>query len=323
LVAPTDRSNVRTAIGSQARLINRWVPAKMKLSFFIAVLALFVCASLDAAENGAPDSAKVFIYKKTPQNNLKLLVDYPPGWKGSDKRPAILFFFGGSWKYGSPAQFKIQATYLASRGLVAVRADYRIGTRDKTRPVDCVEDARSAMRWLRRHAAEQGIDPERIIAAGGSAGGHLAACTAFLPGPDAASDDLTVSCKPCALVLFNPVVDFTLISSLVTNAESAGLTMNISPGEFLTAGAPPAILFFGGDDKLIEQGRRFAGNSRKLGNRVEFQVAPGVGHGFFNKPPWREITLKCADEFLAALGLLQGPPTVQIPDAAKALQPEK
>jgi acetyl esterase len=294
----------------------------MNASWLAAVLALLLGASLHAADSSAPDQSKSFIYKKTPQIELKLLVDYPAGWKASDQRPAILFFFGGGWTHGSPSQFKMQAAYLASRGLVAVRADYRIASRDKTTPFDAVEDARSAMRWLRRHAAEQGIDPARIIAAGASSGGHLAAGAALLPGPDAASDDLTVSCKPCALVLFNPVVDFGAIRAMAANPDKTKL-MKISPAEFLTTNEPPAILFFGGADPLIEQGRRFAWKSRQLGNWVDFYVAPGVSHGFFNNPPWQEITLKQTDEFLAVLGLLQGPPTVRNPDATKSLQAEQ
>ncbi len=318
----------------------------MKASFSAPFFALLLAACLNAAESSAPDQSKAFIYKKTPQIDLKLLVDYPPGWKASDKRPAIVFFFGGGWTHGSPGQFKMQAAYMANRGLVAVRADYRIGDRDKTTPLECIEDARSAVRWLRQHAAEQGIDPDRIIAAGESAGGHLAACTAFLPGPDSASDDLSVSCKPCALVLFDPPVDFSGIPIVATNAEDiamgrkmglftvpgtaaqtnaelTAMAMKMSPAAFLTASAPPAILFFGTADRSLEQGRRFTEKSRKLGNRVEFYTALGVKHGFLIQPPWREITLKQADEFLASLGLLQGLPTVQIPDATKTLQAEK
>ena len=69
----------------------------------------------------------------------------------------------------------------------------------------CCADAKSALRYVRAHATELGIDPQRIAAAGGSAGGHLAAFTALVDGLDDPQDDLAVSCKPNALVLFNPV----------------------------------------------------------------------------------------------------------------------
>ena len=61
------------------------------------------------------------------------------------------------------------------------------------------------MRYVRSHAEGLGIDPDRIAAAGGSAGGHLAVFTALVPGIDDPAEDLKVSCKPQALVLFNPV----------------------------------------------------------------------------------------------------------------------
>src|SRR5690606_17083148 len=68
---------------------------------------------------------------------------------------------------------------------------------------ECVIDAKAAMRWIRAHAAKLGIDPNRLAAAGGSAGGHLAAAVATLPDHDAA--DRSVSTVPNALALFNPV----------------------------------------------------------------------------------------------------------------------
>ena len=99
-------------------------------------------------------------YKKTPQGALAMHLHFPPGWKAEDKRPAIVLFFGGGWRAGSVQQFLKQAEYLARRGMVVARADYRVKLRHGTSPVECVEDGKSAVRWLRRHAAELGIDPK-------------------------------------------------------------------------------------------------------------------------------------------------------------------
>ena len=69
---------------------------------------------------------KTFTYKKTKQADLAIVVHYPLDWKESDTRPVIVFFFGGGWTEGSIHQFEPQASYLASRGMVAARADYRV-----------------------------------------------------------------------------------------------------------------------------------------------------------------------------------------------------
>ncbi len=108
----------------------------------------------------------------------------------------------------TPEQFEQQCRYLASRGMVAITVDYRVASRHKTKAVDAVRDAKSAVRWFRSHAAELMIDPDRIVAAGGSAGGHLAACTGTLNDFDEPDEDHSVSSRPNALVLFNPAVSF-------------------------------------------------------------------------------------------------------------------
>jgi acetyl esterase len=117
---------------------------------------------------------KEIVYKTIGERKLKMNVDFPPGWKKTDTRPVIVFFFGGGWNGGSVNAFARQAEYFSSRGLVCARADYRIKNKDGVTPDKCVEDARSAIRWVRANSAELGIDPQKLITAGGSAGGHLA-----------------------------------------------------------------------------------------------------------------------------------------------------
>ena len=97
------------------------------------------------------------------EKELQIHLNYPPGWKPGDKRAGIVFFFGGGWTGGSVEQFALQAEYFASRGLVAARADYRVKSRDQVTPDKCVEDARSAVRWMRKNAKLLGIDPKKLI----------------------------------------------------------------------------------------------------------------------------------------------------------------
>ena len=266
------------------------------------------------------------LYKTTPEGELKLHVFSPAGEiQATVLRPCVVFFFGGGWKSGSYLQFVPQAEYLAGRGIVAACADYRILSIHKTTPDKAVEDAKSAIRWVRGHAVELGIDPDKIIASGGSAGGHLAACTALGTAYDAASDDKSISDKPNAMVLFNPAMNIaTLFKQRDTGDSAMTLEMAeaITPNNFISKDTPPAILFFGTADKLKAGGDEYVTKAKALGLRAEMYGAPDMPHGFFNKEPWIQITAKQMDLFLTSLGYLGGEPTIQMPERAPALVKE-
>jgi acetyl esterase/lipase len=258
------------------------------------------------------ENTKTFTYTKTKEADLEMVVHFPPRWKATDKRPGIVFFFGGGWENGTIKAFEPQARYFASRGLVTARADYRVKSRHGVTPKDCVDDARSAVRWFRQNAAEFGVDPDRIVAAGGSAGGHIAACTSLMPA--SALKDEQGSCRANALILFNPVLRFgPQMLKRIDNDEAVGKA--ISPVLHLTKDSPPTLLFYGTDDWLLKQGEEFVQRSKELGHRAEMFTAEKQSHGFFNKSPWREKTLRRADEFLVAIGYLQGKPTITIPES--------
>jgi len=298
-------------------------------------IALVIIASIDStvaaqdkAKKGPPPKLTTVeiksesqLYRKTPQGDLFMHVYFPPEWKASDKRPAIVFFFGGGWKNGAYTQFVPQAEYFASRGLVCACADYRIASKHQTTPDACVEDAKAAMRWVRSNAAKLGVDAEKLIASGGSAGGHLAAATALCPGFDADNDSSKASCIPNALVLFNPALNMS--SAKVVDAKGNDIAKAFSPTLFLKKRTPPAIIFFGTADKLINHGEEFLSKSRELGNRCELHTAAAMPHGFFNRQPWCAVTAQKADEFLASLGYLKGTPTVQLPTGTTMLELRK
>ncbi|MBL9178083.1 MAG: alpha/beta hydrolase [Verrucomicrobiaceae bacterium] len=271
-------------------------------------------------------SSTEVVYKTTPQGELKLHVFSPKGeFQAAVLRPCVVFFFGGGWTNGSHRQFVPQAEYLASRGIVAISADYRIKSIHQTTPDKCVEDAKSAIRWVRGHATKLGIDPGKIIAGGGSAGGHLAACTALVTAYDAEGDDKSVSARPDALVLFNPALN---IGTLFDQRGSAnGLVTKdmaeaITPNSFISKKTPPAILFFGTADKLKAGGDEYIQKAREFGLRAEMWAAAGMPHGFFNKEPWIQVTARKMDEFLASLGYLGGEPTIKLPENAPELKAE-
>jgi acetyl esterase len=250
------------------------------------------------------------VYKKTEQGELKISLSFPDDWKAGDRRPVIVFFFGGGWTQGTVQQFAPQAAYLAKRGMVAARADYRVKSRHQVTPDQCVEDAKSAVRWLRKNAGTLGIDPEKVVAVGGSAGGHIAACTATVPGFESESEDLSVSSKPNAMVLFNPVLYLEPIAQRMADGETA---KKITPNLHLEKGLPPALILFGSSDPLRKGADEYVTKAKELGAVAEVYTAEGQPHGFFNKSPWQERTLFRVDEFLASIGYLQGKPTLEPP----------
>lgn len=294
--------------------MNRTVTFLLVAALFGLIASVSPALSQDEKKNkqaeAQPDpTAKPFTYKKTKETELKLYGYFPADWDANKKYPAIVFFFGGGWTGGRVTQFESQAKHLASRGMVAFCADYRVKSRHGVTPDACVEDAKSAIRYVRQNAAKLGVDPGKIVSAGGSAGGHIAACTALCPGLDAKDEDASISSKPNALVLFNPVLNFgepTLSARVGNNAELVKL---ISPTQHLAADTPPTWMTFGKEDKLLAQADEFLAKSKQLGHRTEIMLVDGVGHGFFNRPPHQDATTKQMDAFLVSLGYL--PPVPQ------------
>lgn len=182
---------------------------------------------------------KEAVFKNTPQGELKITLFYPPDWKAEDRRPAVVFFFGGGFVGGSTRQFYSKAAYLASRGMVAASAEYRVKNRHNTTPRESFEDCRSAVRWLRRNAAEHGVDDARIAAGGGSAGGTCAMMLLADQPFDTAGEDTSVSAKPTLLLLYNPATD--LSGAIAGPAEW-------SPKNQLKQGLPPMVMFYGTED---------------------------------------------------------------------------
>lgn len=286
-----------------------------------------LCVNMHAiAQEGVGDrAAKVYVYKTIGEKKLKMHVDFPLGWKKTDTRPVIVFFHGGGWKGGSVRAFASQARYFASRGLVCTRVDYRLKGKDGVTPDKCVEDARSAVRWVRANAAELGIDPEKLITSGGSAGGHLAACAIIPESVDAEDDDLSISTIPQAMVLFNPVLSFMhgdLLNRINGDEEIGG---KISPLLHVKPDTPPSIVMFGTNDRLKAFGDLWWAKAKEIGFRADKYTAEGGRHGFFNSSPWLERTMIAADKFLASLGYLEGEPTIEVPtgEKLKALQAEQ
>ncbi len=252
------------------------------------------------------------VYKKASGDELYIYIFSPEGHDAKkDKRPAAVFFFGGGWNGGTPTQFEQHARYLASRGMIAAVADYRVKSRQKATPKDCVADGKSAVRYLRQHASRLGIDPDKIAAGGGSAGGHVATATGTLPKLDDAKDDQSISSRPNALLLFNPVYDNGPDGGWA-HARVKDYWQDISPAHNIDAKTPPAIVFLGEKDSLIpvSTAQRFQKKMQDAGVKSELHTYPGQPHGFFNQGKGgKDIfldTLRKTDTFLVAIGFLKG-----------------
>ncbi len=258
--------------------------------------------------------ARSEVYKQIGDVALKLYIYEPANHQPQDRRPAIVFFFGGGWRSGSPAQFAEHCQYFASRGMVAMTADYRVASRHQVKAVECVKDAKSAIRWVRTNAERLGIDPDRIAAGGGSAGGHIAACAACIRDIEPGGENSDISSVPNALVLFNPAM--SLVGATEDIRERTGVDPEqISPAQNVHDKLPPTIIFFGTDDRLLAGAQRYHEQARELGTRCELQTWEGKQHGFFNfgrddNQPFLETTT-AADRFLVSLGYLAGEPTVE------------
>lgn len=243
------------------------------------------------------------VYKVVGEDSLELEIYYPPS--NDAPKPAMIFFFGGGWNQGSTQQFQPHAEHFAERGLVTVLADYRVRSRNQSSPFDALEDAKSAIRYLKTHADRFGIDSSKIIASGGSAGGHLAAATAFISRFNA-KDDPKISSTPAALVLFNPVIDN---GPGGYGYERVGEQYkDFSPLHNLTEGAPPTLFFLGTEDRLIPviTAEYYAMVMKKMGSECELILYEGEGHGFFNFRN-KEIYLKTLVEtetFLRKTGFM-------------------
>ena len=250
--------------------------------------------------------SKQVVYKTAGDVELKLHVFEPKDDGKKLDRPAAVFFFGGGWVSGNPNQFYPHCQHLADRGVVAISAEYRVKNRHQTTPFECVKDGKSAVRWIREHAKELRIDPSRIIAGGGSAGGHVAAATGTVPGLDEEDEDPNISARPNALVLFNPVYDNG--PDGWGHAKVKDRFKEISPMHNITGDMPPAIVFLGTKDKLIpvKTAELFQKKMKTAGVQSELKLYKDRGHGFFNAKmkdgrDFRESVAQM-DDFLKGLG---------------------
>ena len=248
---------------------------------------------------------KHFVYRSVGGADLNIKFTYPPNWKeGGQNLPAAVFFFGGGWHAGAISQFNGIAPYLAQRGMIVVSPEYRTVGQHGVEPSQCLEDAKSAMRYIYKNAARFGIDESRIAAGGRSAGGHLAAATAFCKDFNAEGDNLALNCKPTALVLFNPVID---------NGPGGfghhwvkDYWETFSPLHNISANPPPTIFLTGDKDQYtpIETAEKYKAEMEKHGGRCDLVIHKDGVHGSPFGAQYYGRTLDEMDRFFVSIGYL-------------------
>jgi acetyl esterase len=263
---------------------------------------------------------KVYVYKESAGKPRQMEIYFPPNHDpAKSKVPGMILFHGGAWGGGSLGQFRIACAYFASRGLVCATAEYQmLSAADakklpagETRKRVCVTDAKSAIRWFKQHAGELGIDPQRIITGGGSAGGHISALATMNPGLNDPADPKDIDTSVVAYVWFNPAF-----------ATDDDKDPEIDVLRHLKADLPPAIAFFGDKDTWKKGWDTAHAKWKSLGTKtIDLQIAPGQSHSFFNSGPWQTVTLIAADRFLVKNGLLSGEPTKTMPATGEKLVP--
>jgi acetyl esterase/lipase len=228
-------------------------------------------------------SAKLDVYVPASRN---------PRTGGSDRLPGVLAIHGGSWTGGSKLDYGPQVARLTRHGFVVFVADYQLARPAAPSWPQALEDSREAVRWIRRHADEFRVDPNRLVAMGSGAGAHLALLLGTLH-PDREPDD--VSSRVQAVVsLYGPVDLPRLVTSRRLSRDPVSLLLgqgplewsaraqDASPLEHVSRDDSPTLFFHGSDDLWVplDQSQRMAERLSAEGVLERLVVTTGSRHGF-------------------------------------------
>ena len=267
-----------------------------------------------AIEPTSRDPDAQWAYKTVDGQDFLMDVFLPAGYADAEiSYPVMVIFHGGSWTGGEAKWHWPDGNFWAKRGMVAVSVDYRLRHRDQVKvPLECVKDAKSAIRYLRANAKKLKIDPSRVVAKGDSAGGQLAAATATLTDPKTNDDcfDLSISCVPQAVILTCPWFK---------------TSPDMCPPKHLRVGLPPFLTFAGGADHAIpvSEMEEFHQVLKAKSIPSELYIGNKGKHGFCNgRNPYNRFfywSINLADQFLVKHGILEGVSNMTIPKKVKQL----
>jgi acetyl esterase/lipase len=234
------------------------------------------------------------LYLAADGSELPLLV-FEPGSDVQPVRAGIILFHGGALREGSAEGLAPHCRELASRGIFAVSAGYRLLGRGAVSIDDCIADVRRAVRRFGRLAALRGLDVSCLASGGSSAGAHLALIAAMTAASDALTSEAEADAEPeqrvRAVVAFNPAgLDLLSFEPEVQRGLeqqvgiAAGKLGEYSLIEFVRPGSPPMVvqIHHGTSDEVepIECVRRFRDAMVRAGSRCTLVEYEHAGHGF-------------------------------------------
>lgn len=278
-----------------------------------SILLLTLATTARGAEDAKVKTTHDIPYTKVGDRELKLDMAEPA--EGDGPFPAVVFIHGGGWAAGDKKDYRPLLDVLARHGYVAISVQYRFAPKDIF-PAQ-VHDVKAAVRWLRAHAKEHKVDPDRIGATGGSAGGHLAlmlGVTAPEDGLEGEVGEGAPSSRVQAVVnYFGPTdllaKDLPAVSQQIlkgflggTAAEKSDLAKQASPLAYVTKDDPPILTFQGTKDPLVPASQAvvlgMAMTESGVPGRVEFLI--GAGHGWGGAEMERTVreTIEFFDQYL-------------------------
>jgi acetyl esterase/lipase len=246
------------------------------------------------------------MYKSIEGFKLNMHVFLPDDSLKTKRRPAILFFHGGSWSEGKPDWFFETCKAYARKGWVACAVEYRIVARHNTLPFDAVKDARSAIRWIRQNASEYSIDTNKIIASGNSAGGHLVLTTALADNWNERTDDLRYGAIPNIALVNAGVYDLTDRNTAWIRAaqKDEDIVKQISPLHLVKKIHTSFLIIHGTKDRNcpFPATEEFARKMKQVGNSIEFYPLEGAEHFIWYDPKYGSRVSAIRNDFLIKLG---------------------
>lgn len=230
----------------------------------------------------ARDSHRIQTYKSVDGHDLDLHIFKPDSTDFPGSRPVLVHFHGGSWSSGKPDWYFNTANKYAEQGWVAVAVEYRIKGRHGTYPFEAVNDAKSAIRWIRAHAETLNINPNKLVVTGNSAGGHLALATALIDHRNESTDDLSISPVPNYALVNSGVYDLTARNaSWITEYDGNPATVKeISPNHQIKRSPTKFLLIHGENDQNCSHAsaQYFFENMLNIGNSIELHTIKNAEH---------------------------------------------